>query len=216
MTRSSISRVMPNSCARGRATAAMPENMMATAMRPGRRTVPKPPPPAEPMPAVGLRLAPPIMWGMTIGEDEEEEQRVHGDANEEGDDLAREHAEVALHQAEEGARVGHHFCVAAVGDRFAHGRILFCTLFAFSMLLTKVSSGETDEDGFEAGLGGGDVAQAVLVGVVTTLARRPSCDAGEDAETALDDVNAGDAVDGGELSLEQCRYRGRRACGGRR
>ena len=97
-----------------------------------------------------------------VGEDEEEEQRVHGDANEEGEDFAREHAEVALHQAEEGACVGHHFCVAAVGDRFAHGRFLFCTLFAFSMLLTKVSSGKTDEDGFEAGLGGGDVAQAVL------------------------------------------------------
>ena len=39
MTRSSISRVMPNSCASGRATAAMPVNMMATAMRPGSRTV---------------------------------------------------------------------------------------------------------------------------------------------------------------------------------
>ena len=57
------------------------------------------------MPAVGLRLAPPLMWGMTIGEDEEEEQRVHRDADEEGNDFAGEDAEVAQHEADEGARV---------------------------------------------------------------------------------------------------------------
>ena len=42
MTRSSISRVMPNSDDSGSATAAMPENMMATAIRPGRRTCQSP------------------------------------------------------------------------------------------------------------------------------------------------------------------------------
>jgi hypothetical protein len=62
MTRSSISRVMPNSCASGSATAAMPENMMATAIRPGRRTVPKLPPA---MPGGGVQAAPPDMCGMT-------------------------------------------------------------------------------------------------------------------------------------------------------
>ena len=41
ITRSSISRVMPNSDDRGSATAAIPENMMATAIRPGRMMVPK-------------------------------------------------------------------------------------------------------------------------------------------------------------------------------
>jgi len=38
ITRSSISRVMPNSCASGSATAAMPENMIATAISPGSST----------------------------------------------------------------------------------------------------------------------------------------------------------------------------------
>ena len=60
MTRSSISRVMPNSCARGSATAAMPENMMATAMRPGSRTVEKALPAIAP---VGFMAAPAVMWG---------------------------------------------------------------------------------------------------------------------------------------------------------
>src|ERR1017187_504812 len=41
ITLSSISRVMPNSDDNGSATAAMPENMMATAMSPGRIIVPK-------------------------------------------------------------------------------------------------------------------------------------------------------------------------------
>ena len=39
--------------------------------------------------------------------------------------------------------------------------------------------------------------------VVTTSARRPSDDAGEDAEAAFDGFDAGDAVDGGELFFEQ-------------
>ncbi len=50
ITRSSISRVMPNSADSGRATAAMPENMMATAISPGRMMAPNPgpdPPPAD-------------------------------------------------------------------------------------------------------------------------------------------------------------------------
>ena len=52
MTRSSISRVMPNSDESGSATAAMPENMMATAISPGRMMVPKlgPPPDASGFP----------------------------------------------------------------------------------------------------------------------------------------------------------------------
>ena len=41
ITRSSISRVTPNSEARGRATPAIPLNMMATAMSPGKRMVAK-------------------------------------------------------------------------------------------------------------------------------------------------------------------------------
>jgi len=52
---------MPNSCARGSATAAMPENMIATAIRPGSRTVEKPPPAIA---AVGFIAAPPDMCGM--------------------------------------------------------------------------------------------------------------------------------------------------------
>src|ERR1700721_712750 len=62
MTRSSISRVMPNSCAGGGATAAMPENIMGTAMRPGRRTVEKALPAIA---AVGFIAAPAFMCGMT-------------------------------------------------------------------------------------------------------------------------------------------------------
>jgi len=62
ITRSSISRVTPNSCASGSATAAMPENMMATAIRPGRSTVEKLPPAIA---AVGFSAAPPLMCGIT-------------------------------------------------------------------------------------------------------------------------------------------------------
>ena len=53
ITRSSISRVMPNSDESGSATAAIPENMMATAINPGRRMVPKSAPPPT---AIGLPL----------------------------------------------------------------------------------------------------------------------------------------------------------------
>ena len=53
--------------------------------------------------------------GHDVGEDEEEEQGVHRDADEEGDDFAGEDAEVALQEAEEGARVDDEFCV--VGAR---------------------------------------------------------------------------------------------------
>ena len=41
---------------------------------------------------------------------------------------------------------------------FASWSIPVCMLFA------EVAAGEADEDGFEAGLGGGDVAEAVGVG----------------------------------------------------
>jgi len=70
------------------------------------------------------------------------------------------------------------------------------------MLFAKISSGKTDEDGFEAGLGGGDVAQAVRIGGGDYLGEEAVLDAGEDTKAALDDFHAGDAVDGGELSLE--------------
>jgi len=60
MTRSSISRVIPNSAESGSATAAMPENMMATAIRPGRITVPKSVPPAA------MGLPPPMRGRMNV------------------------------------------------------------------------------------------------------------------------------------------------------
>jgi hypothetical protein len=71
------------------------------------------------------------------------------------------------------------------------------------MLFTEVSAGEADEDGFEAGLGGGDVAEAVLVGGGDDFGEEAVDDAGEDAETAFDDFDAGDAVDGGEALFEE-------------
>ena len=58
-TRSSISRVNPNSCARGIATAWMPWNMMERPTTPGTRTVANadsaagPPPPPMPCPIFG-------------------------------------------------------------------------------------------------------------------------------------------------------------------
>lgn len=55
MTQSSISRVMSNSLDSSRATAAIPENIMATAISPGKMMVPKfAPPPTE------MGLAPPM------------------------------------------------------------------------------------------------------------------------------------------------------------
>jgi hypothetical protein len=71
------------------------------------------------------------------------------------------------------------------------------------MLLTEVSAGKADEDGFEAGLGGGDVAEAVLVGGGDDFGEEAVDDAGEDAEAALDDFDAGDAFDGGEGFFEE-------------
>ena len=64
ITRSSISRVMPKSCAKGNATAAMPENMIATAIKPGSRIVPKPPLPAAIF-AIGFRFEPLVICGIT-------------------------------------------------------------------------------------------------------------------------------------------------------
>ena len=55
-TRSSISRVKPNSCASGMATAWMPWNMMASPTTPGTRTVAK----ADSAP--GIPLAAPMPW----------------------------------------------------------------------------------------------------------------------------------------------------------
>ena len=98
MTRSSISRVMPNSCARGRATAAMPENMMATAMRPGSRTVEKLR--RRAMRGGGVHGGAAAHVRHDVGEDEEEEQRVHADADDEGEELAAEDVEVAQEEAE--------------------------------------------------------------------------------------------------------------------
>ena len=104
MTRSSISRVMPNSCASGRATAAMPENMMATAMSPGRRTVEKL---AAGHGGGGVHGGAAAHVRHDEGEDEEEEQRVHADADEEGEHFAAQDVEVAQEEAGEGAGVLH-------------------------------------------------------------------------------------------------------------
>src|ERR1700733_7245509 len=79
ITRSSISRVMPNSCESGSATAAMPLNMMATAIKPGSRQV-----------------------GKNIGKDKQEQQRLHDDADHKRSQLAPQYAQVAQHQAQEG------------------------------------------------------------------------------------------------------------------
>src|ERR1039457_2045496 len=56
MTRSSISRVIPNSDDSGSATAAMPENIMATAISPGRMMVPK----STLAPPAAIGLPPPM------------------------------------------------------------------------------------------------------------------------------------------------------------
>ena len=64
ITRSSISRVTPNSCASGSATAAMPANMMPTAINPGNSTVEKVAPFITPR-AIGFIAAPPAMCGIT-------------------------------------------------------------------------------------------------------------------------------------------------------
>ncbi len=84
------------------------------------------------------------------------------------------------------------------------------------MLFAKISAGKTDEDGFKAGLGGGDVAQAVPICGGDDFGEEAVLHAGEDTEAALDDFNAGNTFDGCELSLRASRYPGRRACGGRR
>jgi len=71
------------------------------------------------------------------------------------------------------------------------------------MLFTEVSAGEADEDGFEAGLGGGDVAEAVGVGGGDYFGEEAVDYAGEDAKAAFDDFDAGYAVDEGEFFFEE-------------
>ena len=79
---------------------------MATAISPGRRTVEKLAPAAcHRGSGVHGRAAAHVRHD--VGEDEEEEQRIHDDADEEGDHLAAQDVQVAQEEAGEGARVLH-------------------------------------------------------------------------------------------------------------
>jgi len=71
------------------------------------------------------------------------------------------------------------------------------------MLFTKISAGKADEDSFQAGLGGGDIAEAIFVGGGNDLGKEAVDDAREDAEATLDDFDAGDAVDGDEAFFQK-------------
>ena len=104
ITRSSISRVMPNSCASGSATAAMPLNMMATAISPGSSTVLK----SRCRPSrrrVHRRAAAHVRHD--VGEDEQKQQRIHADADDEREELAAQHVQVAQKEPGERARILH-------------------------------------------------------------------------------------------------------------
>src|ERR1039457_4822463 len=131
MTRSSISRVMSNSVESGRATEAMPVNMMATAMRPGSRMVPKLAPAAAVM---GLAL-PPMRGRM----------KVKTNRNSSGCMPTR-------------SRKG---TISRVSTRRSRRNRPQKALRKNVELLTQVPPCEADKDGFQARLGNGQVAQAV-------------------------------------------------------
>src|ERR1035437_6214426 len=101
MTRSSISRVMPNSLESGSATAAIPENMMGTATEAGQKDGAEVDAGSGWATTDGHGIAP-AHARQDKGEDEEKQQRLHSHAQDEGQKLAGQHAQVAQKEAEEG------------------------------------------------------------------------------------------------------------------
>uniref|UniRef100_E6QLA4 Uncharacterized protein n=1 Tax=mine drainage metagenome TaxID=410659 RepID=E6QLA4_9ZZZZ len=178
ITLSSISRVMPNSVESGRATAAMPLNMMATAMRPGRRTVPKPGPAAE---AMGL---PPAMRGM---------MKVKTKRKSRGCMPTRSRNGPSSRLSTRRSRRSSPRKALTKRERSEIGLGLF----------TQVSPGELDEDGFEAWLVDGDVAQAKAGGGLDEFGQEAFGTGGEEAQAVVESFDVVDSGAGGEFRGER-------------
>src|ERR1035437_1323319 len=164
MTRSSISRVMPNSLESGSATPAIPENMMATAIKPGSRMVPKSAPPPT---AMGLPL--PMRGRM----------KVKTKRNSSGCIPTRR-------------MKGRNSRVSTRRSRRNRPRKDLRKIPGWSsMLFTQVPPGEFDEDGFQAGLGNLQVAQAVGGGGLHQVRQQAVGAGGDDPQTLGGDLGAG-------------------------
>ena len=101
-TRSSISRVNPNSCASGMATAWMPWNMMESPTTPGTRTVAN----ADSAPGMLERADALSDFGEHVEEDEAEEERLHQGADGELHQVLAQDDQVAQDQGTERCPAG--------------------------------------------------------------------------------------------------------------
>ncbi len=124
------------------------------------------------------------------GEDEEEEQRVHADADDEGQEFAAEHEQVAEEEAEEGARVLD--CrrgegLGSVGRDGGGGHV---------GLLAEISAGEADEDGFQTGLGDAEIAQAERIGEANDFGEEALGRVRQDPDAFRDDLDGSNAAKG--------------------
>src|SRR5271166_3220343 len=171
ITRSSISRVMPNSLDSGSATPAMPENMMATAINPGKRMVPKF---AEPPPTIGMPL---LMRGRMKVKTKRNRsgciptRSIKGNnsrvitrrsrRNSPPNALKKMPASRVIDSGAPEIRRSTYLVSASVSWRNAC-RSSFRNLAMFwRRLFTQVPPGETDEDGLQAGFSNLKVAQSV-------------------------------------------------------
>src|ERR1035437_7700736 len=164
MTRSSISRVMPNSLESGSATAAIPENMMATAIKPGSRMVPKSAPPPT---AMGLPL--PMRGRM----------KVKTKRNSSGCIPTRR-------------MKGRNSRVSTRRSRRKRPRKDLRKIAGErSILFTQVPPGEFDEDGFQARLGDLQVSQTMGGGGLNQIGEQTVRAGGGDPQTLSGDLGTG-------------------------
>src|ERR1035437_3538076 len=204
MTRSSISRVMPNSLESGSATAAIPENMMATAMRPGRRMVPKSTPDPDGPPPTAMGLPPPMRGRIKVKTKRNSSgciptRRMKGRNSRVSTRRSRRKRPRKDLKNIPGLR-----CCSGMGPLGVRGfpgpkigtwgTHLFpipCSLFPASKLFTQVPPGEFDEDGFQARLGDLQVAQAVGGGGLNQIGEQAVGAGGDDPQTLSGDLGTG-------------------------
>src|SRR5579859_1674118 len=172
ITRSSISRVMPNSLESGSATAAIPLNMIATAINPGSRIVPKlPPDPAAPPIMIGL---PPAIRGM---------MKVKTKRNSSGCIPTRSTNGSSSRLSTRRSR--------RYKPQKAFRKEGFCSVW---ILLTQVPPRQMDKDRLQAGFGDRDIAQAQPRAGLDHLGQHAIRAAGEDPQPLRRNFGAGHAL----------------------
>src|SRR5882757_390752 len=200
MTRSSISRVMPNSCASGRATAAIPLNIIATAIRPGSRTVLKFMPAIA---AVGFIAAPPLMCGMI---------KVKTNRNSSGFmqtriTKGRSSRRKTCRSRKKSPAKARPYCInfevsvlrLICGWKVSSSASWVIGSRLCKSLLAKVSASKPDKDCLEAGFGDRQVAKAVRVCLTNNIGQQALGAVSEESNPVGRRLHTGDAREMPEL-----------------